>query len=101
MGRRPFEKFQGLGNDFLVVDAERWPEAMMTPALARALCDRHLGVGGDGVLWVQRLHGFDGASPQGDRRAVERERLEETAGGAVGHRRGSGRPLRNRSSSRW
>ena len=59
MGRRPFEKFQGLGNDFLVVDAERWPEAMMTPALARALCDRHLGVGGDGVLWVQRLHGFD------------------------------------------
>lgn len=70
MGRRPFEKFQGLGNDFLVVDAERWPEAMMTPALARALCDRHLGVGGDGVLWVQRLHGFDGASPQGDRRAV-------------------------------
>jgi diaminopimelate epimerase len=70
MGRRPFEKFQGLGNDFLVVDAERWPEAMMTPVLARALCDRHLGVGGDGVLWVQRLHGFDGASPQGDRRAV-------------------------------
>jgi len=70
MGRRPFEKFQGLGNDFVVIDAERWPEAMMTPALARALCDRHLGVGGDGVLWVQRLHGFDGASLQGDRRAV-------------------------------
>jgi diaminopimelate epimerase len=70
MGRRPFEKFQGLGNDFIVVDAERWPEAMMTPALARGLCDRHLGVGADGVLWVQRLHGFDGAAPQGDRRAV-------------------------------
>ncbi len=70
MGRRPFEKFQGLGNDFIVVDAERWPEPAMTPALARTLCDRHLGVGADGVLWVQRLHGFDGASPQGDRRAV-------------------------------
>lgn len=70
MARRPFEKYQGLGNDFIVVDAERWPEAMMAPALARALCDRHLGVGADGVLWVQRLHGFDGASPQGDRRAV-------------------------------
>ncbi|MEZ4393166.1 MAG: diaminopimelate epimerase [Polyangiales bacterium] len=70
MARRPFEKYQGLGNDFVVVDAERWPEAMMNAALARALCDRHLGVGADGVLWVQRLHGFDGASPQGDRRAV-------------------------------
>lgn len=69
MARRPFEKYQGLGNDFIVVDAERWPEAMMNPALARALCDRHLGVGADGVLWVQRLHGFDGAS-QGDGRAV-------------------------------
>jgi len=36
----------GLGNDYLVL--ERGPP--MTPALARAVCDRHRGVGGDGVL---------------------------------------------------
>jgi len=60
MRERPFAKYQGLGNDFVVVDGALWPEAMMTPALARALCDRHRGVGGDGVLWVERVHGDAG-----------------------------------------
>jgi diaminopimelate epimerase len=60
MGRRAFGKYQGLGNDFVVVDAALWPEAMMGPSLARALCDRHRGVGADGVLWVERVHGDDG-----------------------------------------
>ncbi len=60
MRERAFAKYQGLGNDFLVVDAALWPEAMMTAALARALCDRHRGVGGDGVLWVERVHGDAG-----------------------------------------
>lgn len=45
-----FEKYHGLGNDFLVVRASS-PEAL-TPAQAVALCDRHFGVGGDGVLLV-------------------------------------------------
>ncbi len=58
MTRRAFEKYEGLGNDFVVLDAHEWPEARVTPALARALCDRHTGVGGDGVLWVRR----DGAA---------------------------------------
>lgn len=42
-------KGQGLGNDYLVADAARlpWP---LTPARVRALCDRHRGPGGDGVL---------------------------------------------------
>jgi len=43
-----FEKYQGIGNDFLVVDAPS--EAALTPEQARKLCDRHYGVGGDGVL---------------------------------------------------
>lgn len=54
MSGRPFEKYEGLGNDFLVLDAAEWPEATLTPALARTLCDRHRGVGGDGLLWVDR-----------------------------------------------
>ena len=49
-----FTKYQALGNDYLVVDAERWPAG---PELARALCDRHYGVGADGVLFGSRPTG--------------------------------------------
>lgn len=45
-----FTKYQGIGNDFLVVSAAH-PEAL-TPEDAIRLCDRHYGVGGDGVLIV-------------------------------------------------
>jgi diaminopimelate epimerase len=43
-----FHKYEGLGNDFVLVEAER--EDAVSPELARALCDRRLGVGADGVL---------------------------------------------------
>ena len=46
--RYPFSKYEGLGNDFLVVEQARFPE--LTQTLAQRLCDRHFGVGGDGVL---------------------------------------------------
>jgi diaminopimelate epimerase len=46
--RYPFSKYEGLGNDFLVVEQARFAE--VTPELAARLCDRHFGVGGDGVL---------------------------------------------------
>ena len=45
-----FSKYEGLGNDFIVVDADR--AAGLGPAQAISLCDRHLGVGADGVLLV-------------------------------------------------
>jgi diaminopimelate epimerase len=45
----PFQKGHGLGNDYLVVDAADLPCAL-TPARARLLCDRHRGIGSDGVL---------------------------------------------------
>ncbi len=64
-----FEKYEGLGNDFLIVrdGAER-----ITAELARRLCDRHLGVGADGVLLTgllgdrpfMRVLNADGSSPQ-------------------------------------
>jgi diaminopimelate epimerase len=45
-----FEKWEALGNDFvLVFDPENGPP---TPAGVRALCDRHRGVGADGVFVV-------------------------------------------------
>ena len=47
----PFWKFQAVGNDFIVIPADalpwqRWQET------ARKVCDRHLGIGADGLLVV-------------------------------------------------
>jgi diaminopimelate epimerase len=47
-----FAKLQALGNDFLVVDAAEVPKDAPLAALARALCDRHYGAGGDGLVLV-------------------------------------------------
>ena len=45
-----FWKVHGSGNDFVLVDGRRSPEDWA--ALAPALCDRHYGVGADGVLVI-------------------------------------------------
>jgi diaminopimelate epimerase len=45
-----FDKYEGLGNDFVVVDAASDDD--LSPAAVSALCDRHFGVGADGVLLV-------------------------------------------------
>ena len=50
-----FTKMQGLGNDFVVVDATRQPFALR-PEQIRLLCDRRFGVGCDQVLVVERGH---------------------------------------------
>jgi diaminopimelate epimerase len=44
-----FTKMQGCGNDFLVFDPGEVEEANL-PDLARRACDRHFGVGADGIL---------------------------------------------------
>jgi diaminopimelate epimerase len=56
---REFRKYEGLGNDFIVVDAET--EEDVAPDRARELCDRRFGVGADGVLLVlpTRVPGCD------------------------------------------
>jgi diaminopimelate epimerase len=45
-----FEKYEGLRNDFLVLDERRASEPSLSLARRIALCDRHAGVGADGVL---------------------------------------------------
>ena len=42
-----FHKYQALGNDYLVLEPG---DVELAAPLVRALCDRHLGVGADGVL---------------------------------------------------
>ena len=47
-----FTKLHGTGNDFVLIDArDRRPRDWS--ALARVACDRHFGVGSDGILLVQ------------------------------------------------
>jgi diaminopimelate epimerase len=58
--RLAFSKMQGLGNDFVVLDATARPIAL-DPTLARRLADRRFGVGCDQVLLVEppRLPGTE------------------------------------------
>jgi diaminopimelate epimerase len=54
------EKYQGLGNDFLILlDADG--TEVVEEATARALCDRHLGVGADGVIHATKADPVTGA----------------------------------------
>ena len=42
-----FAKLQALGNDFVVVEARSVPVAARLDEFAKAVCDRHYGVGAD------------------------------------------------------
>jgi diaminopimelate epimerase len=48
-----FEKWQALGNDYIVVERERIPFAL-TPGRVRRICEAHFGVFSDGVLVLSR-----------------------------------------------
>jgi diaminopimelate epimerase len=48
-----FEKWQALGNDYLIVEADELPFAL-TPARVRRLCEGHFGVFADGILLLSR-----------------------------------------------
>jgi len=50
--RRHFHKMHGLGNDFVIIDA-REQAFGVTPALARAICDRRTGVGCDQLIVLE------------------------------------------------
>jgi diaminopimelate epimerase len=45
-----FEKWQALGNDYVIVEAAQLPGGEPSAALVAALCDRHTGIGADGLL---------------------------------------------------
>jgi diaminopimelate epimerase len=48
-----FTKATGAGNDFVVIDNMDRSLGADPASLARAVCDRHFGVGGDGLLLVE------------------------------------------------
>jgi diaminopimelate epimerase len=69
-----FVKYHGLGNDFILVDNRQQPEPMITPEQAVAWCDRHFGIGADGVIfalpgqdgtdYTMRIFNSDGSEPE-------------------------------------
>jgi diaminopimelate epimerase len=68
-----FIKYQGLGNDFVLIDNRTQPEPMLSPEQARQVCDRNFGVGGDGVIFLlpstsqphaMRIFNSDGSEAQ-------------------------------------
>ncbi len=73
MTTREFIKMHGLGNDFVVIDARLLPLSVGA-AGARALADRHTGVGFDQLITVE---------PANDRRATAFMRIHNADGGEV------------------
>ena len=70
-----FTKVHSLGNDFIVIDPEENAGIVDIPGLARRLCDRHVGVGADGLLLISvkdrerglvhvRIFNADGSEPE-------------------------------------
>ena len=48
-----FDKMHGAGNDFIIADNStgHWPDQT---SFIRSLCDRHKGIGGDGLILISR-----------------------------------------------
>ncbi|MGF1566914.1 MAG: diaminopimelate epimerase [Nodosilinea sp.] len=69
-----FSKYHGLGNDFILIDNRHQPEPVLSPKQAVVWCDRHFGVGADGVIfalpgqdgtdYTMRIYNSDGSEPE-------------------------------------
>lgn len=57
--RASFIKMHGLGNDFVVLDTRAQPLPPMTRAVARALADRHTGIGCDQLILLEESETAD------------------------------------------
>ncbi|MEY3297159.1 MAG: Diaminopimelate epimerase 2 [Cyanobacteriota bacterium] len=69
-----FSKYHGLGNDFILVDNRHQVDPLISPETAAAWCDRHFGIGADGVIfalpgqngtdYTMRIYNSDGSEPE-------------------------------------
>ena len=68
-----FTKMHGIGNDFVVVDGFKYTSIPDPGALSEKMCDRHFGVGADGLIWMvpsdradarMRIFNSDGSEPE-------------------------------------
>jgi diaminopimelate epimerase len=69
-----FTKYHGLGNDFILIDNRHSSELVITAEQAVEMCDRHFGIGADGVIfalpaqngtdYTMRIFNSDGSEPE-------------------------------------
>ncbi|MDJ0634008.1 MAG: diaminopimelate epimerase [Xenococcaceae cyanobacterium MO_188.B29] len=69
-----FSKYHGLGNDFILLDNRHSSEPLVTAEEAVKMCDRHFGIGADGVIfalpgqngtdYTMRIYNSDGSEPE-------------------------------------
>jgi len=54
-----FFKYQGTGNDFIIIDNRASVFNRADHALVAKLCDRRFGIGADGLMLLQNAQGYD------------------------------------------
>ncbi|MEZ5347083.1 MAG: diaminopimelate epimerase [Pyrinomonadaceae bacterium] len=54
-----FGKFHGFGNDYIVIENEQLSEIRDLAEFTRSICNRHTGVGGDGLALLEKLDGSE------------------------------------------
>jgi diaminopimelate epimerase len=54
-----FNKYQGAGNDFILIDNRENVVNELSTATVAQLCDRRFGIGGDGLMLLENLDGYD------------------------------------------
>jgi diaminopimelate epimerase len=54
-----FNKYEGAGNDFIILKNSPSIIAHHDELLIRKLCDRHFGIGGDGLMLIEEYEGYD------------------------------------------
>jgi diaminopimelate epimerase len=51
----PFYKYHGAGNDFIVINNDDKNPSPIDPELFKRMCDRHFGIGADGVMLIDTI----------------------------------------------
>lgn len=59
MNTMNFFKYQGTGNDFIILDNRLWSHTALTTDRVRFLCDRRFGIGADGLMLLNPHTGYD------------------------------------------
>lgn len=54
-----FEKYQGAGNDFIMIDNRSGEWNKLSVSAIQKLCDRRFGIGADGLILINSIPGFD------------------------------------------
>src|ERR1041385_2579873 len=54
-----FSKYQGTGNDFIIINNRSKKFSSLTPRQVKFLCDRHFGIGADGLILLEHADNRD------------------------------------------